>query len=112
VSNANPSSTTGFKVSPDSHRVVIHALHPSNNQEYLHVVPLTDASDPALEGLEIVPPAPTLDIVQFEITPVGQRIVYLADPDTEERFELYAAHEPYRVFCDGFQDGGTSAWGP
>ncbi len=85
----------GYTISPDSSRVVYLADQDTNEVLELYSVPVGGGPVKKLNGQLVekgdVSPAFTVDWNStFQISPDGSRVVYLADQDTDEIFELYS----------------------
>jgi hypothetical protein len=81
-----------FQINPDSKRVVYRADQETNDDDEIYSVSL---DNPADEGLKL---NGTLvaggDVVDFQISPDSRKVVYIADQDNDDVFELYAAWDP------------------
>jgi Tol biopolymer transport system component len=79
----------GFDISPDSSYVVYRADQDSDGVMELYSVPL---AGPASAGAKVNGPLTTGgNVSNFEVSPDSASIVYLADQDTDDVAELYAA---------------------
>ena len=83
-----PAPFDAVKITPDSRRVVYRA-----NQQAINVFELysTPTEGPASAGIKLNGPLTTNGSVQdfFGISPDSGRVLYIADQDTDEMFELY-----------------------
>ncbi len=77
------------RVSPDGQRAVYRADATVDEQVGLHSVPV-DGSAPPIAVAGPLPPGGDV-LERFDLTPDGQRVVYAADADVDNVFELYAA---------------------
>jgi Tol biopolymer transport system component len=78
---------------PDGARALYLASGQSGGRIELFSVPLDASSPPArLSGPFVAGGNVRTDAGGFVISPNGARVVYLADQDLDERFELYSAH--------------------
>ena len=78
----------GFKVSPDSSRVVYLADQDTDYVEELYSVPI---AGPATEGLKINGSLVLGgEVIDFKVSPDSSRVVYRADQDTDYVDELYS----------------------
>jgi Tol biopolymer transport system component len=80
-------NVTSFQISPDSSRVVYRGDQQTNNVVELYSVPLRG---PAAAGIKLNGAlAFNGNLSDFLISPDSSRVVYRADQDTDEVFELY-----------------------
>ncbi len=76
-------------ISPDGARVVYRADQDTNDVFELYSAPIDGSADPVkLNGPLVLGTAST--ILEARISPDGARVVYLADQDTNDFFELYS----------------------
>ncbi len=82
---------SSFAISADGTQVVYRASQDTAFQVELYTVPL-DGSAPSrkLNPPLALGPSPG-DVVSFSLSADGERVVYRADQEVDERFELYAA---------------------
>jgi Tol biopolymer transport system component len=84
-----------FEITADSRRVIYNAPQDSAGVWELYSIPI---QGPASAAIKLNPPLPPggsvgggdLADVVFLLTPDGSRVVYHADQETDERFELYS----------------------
>ena len=78
-------------ISPDSSRVVYTADQDAAGVREIYSVPITGGAATKLNP-PLTPGGNVGDVFvgSFEISPDSSRVVYLADQDTDERFELYS----------------------
>jgi dipeptidyl aminopeptidase/acylaminoacyl peptidase len=77
-----------YQISPDSHYVVFTADVEVDNRYEIYSIPVaggqpTRLNPPLVAGGKVRE-------VSFEITPDSSRVIYLADQEVDERFELYS----------------------
>ena len=79
---------SSYKISPDSRRVVYHTDQDTNNVYELYSVPI---GGPAASGIKINGPLVAGGNVGmfFQISPDSRRVVYRADQDIDNVYELY-----------------------
>jgi Tol biopolymer transport system component len=80
----------GFEISPDSRRIVYLADQDANDLFELFGVPLDGSEAPRQISGSMVTGGDVQE-PYFRITPDGQRVVYLADQDENDVFELFSA---------------------
>ena len=86
-----------FQIAPDGQRVVYLAEQDTDGVIELYSAPIDGSSAPVkLSGLmvaggDLSPSAQTLGAPCFRFSPDASRVVYRADQDTDEVFELYSA---------------------
>lgn len=98
------SGVASFSITPDSRHVVLTAPLDTSPFEELYRVPI---EGPAHARIKLNKPLPTGGGVwRFEISPDGKRVVYWADQDADEVFELYS------VPTDGPSTAGVKINGP
>jgi hypothetical protein len=73
-----------FKVSPDE-TLVAYLIEEDNGRINLVVVPVGGGTETRISEL----PSEDTDVVEFDWSPDGSRIAYLADGEINGRFELY-----------------------
>jgi Tol biopolymer transport system component len=73
-----------FKVSPDG-ALVAYLIEEDNGRIDLFVVPVEGGTETRISEL----PSDDADVVEFDWSPNGSRIAYLADGEIDGRFELY-----------------------
>jgi len=73
-----------FKVSPDG-TLVAYLIEEDNGRIDLFVVPVEGGTETMISEL----PSEDADVVEFDWSPDGSRIAYLADGEINGRFELY-----------------------
>src|SRR5262249_13659527 len=82
-----------FQISPDSRRVVYVADRGTDGVEELYRVPLAGGPVPKLNGPLVaggdVSAGLGGPLQFFRISPNSRRVVYMADQDTDQVFELY-----------------------
>jgi len=82
---------TDYRISPDGSRVVYRADQQGNGVDELYSVPL---AGPSSQGIKINGALPAGgDVRSFRISANGRWIVYRADQDTDDVFELFASQE-------------------
>ncbi|GMU66117.1 MAG: hypothetical protein AMXMBFR36_23910 [Acidobacteriota bacterium] len=100
----------GFQPTADSSRIAyVLRSRPSAVAawtEQLYSVPVTAGASTRLDG----PTSAGGDLFEIPVVPpVGSaRVLYLADQDDDEQFELYVGDAC--LFCDGFEAGSTVRW--
>ncbi len=104
----NVAAVPVFEIFPTGRHVVVSGVAIfADSIERLWLHPIVGTPDPA--GIELISSDdfhPDGDVSEFAVGANGT-IVYIADQDTDERFELYAIP---LVFTDGFESGDTSSW--
>ena len=80
--------SSGFQISPDGTHVVYHADQQTDNVVELYSVPLAGGTDAKLNGLLV--DGGNVLFSSFEISPDSSRVVYQADQETDNVFELYS----------------------
>jgi hypothetical protein len=79
---------TSFQISPDSTRVVYLAYQSPANVYELYSVPI---GGPAAAGIKLNGTLVALgNVTSFQISPDSSRVIYYADQQTDEIFELYS----------------------
>ncbi len=77
-----------YKISPDSSRVLYRADQVTNGVFELYSVPI---AGPAMEGIKLNGSLVTNgSIFEFQVSPDSSQVVYRADQQTDEVFELYS----------------------
>jgi Tol biopolymer transport system component len=81
-------NVTSFQISPDSSRVVYNADQQTDNIFELYSVPI---GGPASAGIKLNGALIALgNVVDFKISPDSSQVIYFADQQTDEIFELYS----------------------
>jgi hypothetical protein len=83
----------GFQISPDSSRVVYLADQDTDEVYELYSVPLDGSGSPVALNGSLVGGGDVQDTygnAHFQISPDSSRVVYWADQDTDEVYELYS----------------------
>lgn len=88
VSGGNSSDVELFQISPNSQRVVYRADQNINDTFELFSVSINGNNSPTRLNSNITNGGDVLS--QFEISPNSQRVVYLADQNTNNDFELFS----------------------
>ena len=96
---------TSFRIIPDSSGVIYTADQDDDNEGQIYHIPMSGGSATALNpslvsGGDVVPATLTLTPPHY-VTPDSTTVIYLADQDTDNVFELHA------VWIDGEESGPT-----
>ena len=89
--DGNVFANNNFQISPDSSRVVYVADQDADDVLELYSVPITGGYSAKLNG--ILTPGGNVfagTTSSFQISPDSSRVVYVADQDTDDIFELYS----------------------
>ncbi len=93
-SDDSQNSYFGFQISADGNTVVYHSDHEVEDMFQLYSVPLKGGESVRLNGLLVDEGDVTNDqlpaLGQFLISPDSKRVVYIADQDTDDTFELFS----------------------
>jgi Tol biopolymer transport system component len=90
------SLASDFQISPDNGRVIFRGMLRASDLNEVYSVPLLPGGiATVLNGT----PLNGTDVMSFRLSPDSQTVVYVADQDTDEVFELYVAYqEVFRVY--------------
>jgi Tol biopolymer transport system component len=81
----------GYQISPEGSRVIYRADQDADDVKELYSVPITG---PFGDGVKLnATLVPGGDVTAFRISPDGRWVVYRADQDTDDVYELYATDE-------------------
>lgn len=101
--NAHGVAEAEFVITPAGDAVVFRASTSLSSFPDLYHTPLVEGT-----GDDVLISRNPNTILDWQVHSDGFRVVYVADEEIDERFDLYVG-DPC-VFCDGFESGDLSRW--
>lgn len=101
-------SVQSFVLSEDGSRVY-YRFNPPSEPEIVELAMVPVAND-APAALVHPPLAPRRTVSQFVVTSDGRTVVYIADQDADNVFDVYISRLNGMLFGNGFESGTTDGW--